>query len=100
MDLLQNDFTNPYSQQRVVKKIGMEPSSGTCVLTEDKTAVIYSPPSDPLFIGQNEFEYEACLDDGLDSACDRASVTISFVAPIVARDDTVSVLSTMNGTRT
>ena len=78
----------------------MEPSSVTCVLAEDKTTMIYSLPSDPLFIGQTEFEYEACLDDGLDSACDRASVTISFVAPIVARDDIFSVLSTTNGTRT
>ena len=58
----------------------MEPSSGTCVLTKDKTAMIYSPPSNPLFIS-TEFEYEACLDDGLESACDGAGMTI-FVEPV------------------
>ena len=58
----------------------MEPSSGTCVLTKDKTAVIYSPLSDPMFIGM-EFEYEAHLDDGLELAYDRASMII-FVGPV------------------
>ena len=77
----------------------MEPSSGTCVLAEDKTAMIYSPPSNPLFIRQTKFEYEACLDDVLASACDRASVTISVKAPIIVRDDIVSVLSMANVTR-
>ena len=43
--------------------------------------------------------YEACLGDGLELACDMASVTISVKAPIVAMDDIVSVLSTTNGTR-
>ena len=100
IDVLQNNFTNPRGQQIIVEEIVMDPSSGTYVLTKDKTAMTYSPPSNPMFTGQTKFEYEACLDDGLESACDRASVTISVKAPIVARDNVVSVLSRMNGTRT
>ena len=56
IDVLQNDFTNPPGQQLIMKEIIMDPSSGTFVLTEDKTVVIYSPPSDQLFIGLTEFE--------------------------------------------
>ena len=77
----------------------MEPSSGTCVLAEGKTAVAHSSPSDPLFIGPTKFEYKACLDDEIELACDMASVNISVEAPIVTRDDIVSVISTTNGTR-
>ena len=49
IDVLQNDFTtNPRGHQLIVKEIVMEPSSGTCVLAEDKTAVIYPLTFDPL----------------------------------------------------
>ncbi len=89
--VLDNDLTNPPTQTLVVNSITMDPAFGTVTLTDDKQAVIYFPPSGSHFVGEIEFEYEACIDDGLE--CDKANVNISVEASTMTQDDIVSALS-------
>ena len=80
VDVLANDATFPSGQAINVTAITRNPSEGTSAIAADKSAVVYTPPSD--FIGEVTFEYEACLEDG--TTCDKANVTISVEPEVVA----------------
>ena len=58
---------------------------------------MYTPPSDPLFVGQVMVEYEMCIADV--SICDKTNITISVVPSVIANDDTASAISAATATQ-
>ncbi|KAL7542146.1 hypothetical protein ACHAWF_010538 [Thalassiosira exigua] len=90
--VLENDSTSPSGYNLVVEDITIDPvdGTGTCSLSADKKAVVYTPPTSA-FEGQATCEYEACTDDG--QSCDKANVTITVVPSVVATDDNIAVNS-------
>jgi len=72
------------------------PDSGTCAVNSG-TAVVYTPPADPLFVGEATCSYEACLVGALEPSCDDAIVTITVLPEVDANDDVVEVLTTSAG---
>ena len=77
ISVLSNDDTIPTGGSLIIKGITDGPASGTSVVSGDRSTILYTPPpSDDGFIGE-DFEYEACLDDGVELTCDTATVTVS-----------------------
>ena len=98
IDVLSNDVG--IGGSLIVSSVSLtsSPDSGTCAVDVDGTAVVYTPPVDPLFVGEATCTYEACLVGALEPSCDDAVVTITVLPEIDANDNVVSgVLSTSTG---
>jgi len=73
------------------------PDSGTCAVNSG-TTVVYTPPTNPLFVGEATCTYEACLVGALEPSCDDAVITITVLPEVDATDDVVDgVLTTSAG---
>ena len=84
IEVLQNDEAVPSGQPLIVTNVTATSSSGAgmCAVTEGRNAVVFTPV-DPTFAGTASCEYEACLDDGFETNCDFATVTVHFEPLIV-----------------
>jgi len=98
IDVLSNDVG--IGGSLIVSSVSLtsSPDSGTCAVSVDGTTVVYTPPADPLFVGQATCTYEACLVGALEPSCDDAVVTITVLPEVDANDDVANgVLSTSAG---